>query len=157
MISNTAVRGRQQALRAGFASGLLAAGAMLSLAAIGVGARLPSALSLLSSLSAPLPSAAFLVALHFAYGAFAGALYAAQALRPGAGGGAVFGLALWLVALLVYAPLLGLGVGAARTPLLALVALPPHLVYGVLVGYLIAAPAPESAVEPRRAPRRART
>ena len=152
MIEKAAVRSRQQCLRAGFAAGLLAAGAMLSLAAIGVGSRLPSALSLLGRVEGPMPPAWFLIAIHFAYGAFAGALFAAQALRPGSVRGAVFGVALWLVALLVYAPMLGLGACAIRVPLLALAALPPHLVYGLLVGYLIAAPDPQPAL-PRRAAR----
>ena len=150
MIPKAAERGRQQAMRAGFASGLLAAGAMLSLAALGVGTRVPSPLSLLSMMSAPMPPVAILIAIHFGYGSFAGSLYAAQAHRPSTWGGAIFGVALWLVAILVYAPMLGLGFGAIRVPLLALLALPPHLVFGVLVGYLIAVPKPAPAVDPAR-------
>lgn len=80
----------------------------------------------------------FLLALlfHFGYGALAGALFAAGTHRVTLAAGLFFGLALWGVAVAVYAPLIGLGFVAAHEPALAALALPAHLLYGVTLGAL---------------------
>jgi hypothetical protein len=74
--------------------------------------------------------------LHFGYGALAGALFAAGARRVTVAAGTLFGLALWGVAVAVYAPLIGLGFVAAHEPALAALVLPAHLIYGVTLGAL---------------------
>ncbi len=72
--------------------------------------------------------------VHFGYGALAGALYAAGASRVSLSSGIFFGVALWGVAVAVYAPLIGLGFVASHEPALAVLALPAHLLYGVTLG-----------------------
>jgi hypothetical protein len=74
--------------------------------------------------------------LHFGYGGLAGALYAAGAERPSIASGLFFGLALWGIAVAVYAPLFGLGFIASHQPALAAIILPLHLVYGMTLGAL---------------------
>jgi hypothetical protein len=74
--------------------------------------------------------------LHFAYGALAGALYAAGSSRVSVASGLFFGLALWGVAVAVYAPLIGLGFVTSHEPALAALALPAHLLYGATLGAL---------------------
>lgn len=75
-------------------------------------------------------------ALHFGYGALAGALYAAGSERVNVASGLFFGLALWGVAVAVYAPLIGLGFVTSHEPALAALALPAHLLYGATLGAL---------------------
>jgi uncharacterized membrane protein YagU involved in acid resistance len=79
-----------------------------------------------------------LVALvvHFSYGGVAGAMYTVGARRVSLGSGLCFGAALWAVAVLVYAPLIGLGFAASHEPALAALALPAHLLYGMTLGAL---------------------
>ena len=74
--------------------------------------------------------------LHFGYGALAGALFAAAANRVTVASGLFFGLALWGVAVAVYAPLIGLGFVTSHEPALAALALPAHLLYGATLGAL---------------------
>ena len=74
--------------------------------------------------------------LHFGYGALAGALYAAGSERVNVASGLFFGLALWGVAVAVYAPLIGLGFVTSHEPALAALALPAHLLYGATLGAL---------------------
>lgn len=74
--------------------------------------------------------------LHFGYGALAGALYAAGSNRVNVASGLFFGLALWGVAVAVYAPLIGLGFVTSHEPALAALALPAHLLYGATLGAL---------------------
>ena len=74
--------------------------------------------------------------LHFGYGALAGALFAAATDRVNVAAGLFFGLALWGVAVAVYAPLIGLGFVAAHQPALAAIVLPAHLLYGATLGAL---------------------
>ncbi len=76
------------------------------------------------------------VAAHFVYGALAGGLFTASARAVTIGRAVGFSLALWAVALTVYAPVVGLGFAAGRTPGLALLALPAHVAYGVALGAL---------------------
>jgi hypothetical protein len=74
--------------------------------------------------------------LHFGYGALAGALFAAATDRVNVATGMFFGLALWGVAVAVYAPLIGLGFVTSREPALAALVLPAHLLYGAIIGAL---------------------
>ena len=74
--------------------------------------------------------------LHFGYGALAGALFAGGAERVNVASGLFFGLALWGVAVAVYAPLIGLGFVTSHEPALAALALPAHLLYGATLGAL---------------------
>jgi hypothetical protein len=74
--------------------------------------------------------------LHFGYGALAGALFAAATERVSVASGLFFGLALWGVAVAVYAPLIGLGFVTSHEPALAALALPAHLLYGATLGVL---------------------
>lgn len=74
--------------------------------------------------------------LHFGYGALAGALFAAATERVTVGAGLFFGLALWGVAVAVYAPLIGLGFVSKHEPALAVLVLPAHLLYGATIGAL---------------------
>ena len=76
-------------------------------------------------------------ALHFGYGALAGALYSAGSDRVNVASGLFFGLALWGVAVAIYAPLIGLGFVTSHEPALAALALPAHLLYGATLGALV--------------------
>jgi len=75
--------------------------------------------------------------LHFGYGALAGALFAAGTERINVASGLFFGLALWGVAVAIYAPLIGLGFVTSHEPALAVLALPAHLLYGATLGALV--------------------
>ncbi|MDB4971339.1 MAG: hypothetical protein JWN44_7028 [Myxococcales bacterium] len=111
--------------------------ALLVAAPAFAGQRLPDvAARVLAALQARplLVMAAFLV--HFAYGALAGALFAAGARRINVAAGLFFGLALWGVAVTIYAPLMGLGFIASHQPALAALVLPAHLLYGGALGAL---------------------
>ena len=77
---------------------------------------------------------ALALVVHFGYGALAGAIYATAVARVSVVSGIFFGLALWGVAVAVYAPALGLGFVAGHEPGLAALALPVHLVYGITLG-----------------------
>ena len=72
--------------------------------------------------------------VHFGYGALAGAIYATAVSRVSVVTGIFFGLALWGIAVALYAPALGLGFVAGHEPGLAALALPVHLVYGITLG-----------------------
>jgi len=80
------------------------------------------------------PLSPLMLAAHVAYGAFAGGLYGITVEKSSLARAVAFGFALWGVALLVYAPLCGFGLFAARAPRLAAAALPLHLFWGLLVG-----------------------
>ena len=56
--------------------------------------------------------------------------------RVNVASGLFFGLALWGVAVAVYAPLVGLGFVASHEPALAALLLPAHLLYGATIGAL---------------------
>ena len=77
---------------------------------------------------------ALALVVHFGYGALAGAIYARVMQRVSVVTGIFFGLALWGVAVALYAPALGLGFVAGHEPGLAALALPVHLVYGITLG-----------------------
>jgi len=74
------------------------------------------------------------LAAHLAYGSAAGGLFAASARSVDVTRGVLFSLALWAIAVAVYAPLLGLGFVASHEPALAALALPLHAAYGVTLG-----------------------
>jgi hypothetical protein len=74
---------------------------------------------------------ALAMASHLGYGGLAGALFFGGAQRVTIGGGLLYGLSLWGVAVAVYAPLVGLGFVASQRPSLALWSLPAHLLYGL--------------------------
>ena len=61
---------------------------------------------------------------------------AASTERVNVASGMFFGLALWGVAVAVYAPLVGLGFVASHEPALAALVLPAHLLYGATIGAL---------------------
>lgn len=119
---------------AGLFATLLMTAFALSVPAL-AGGRLPPEVG---RLAARLPGEplVFLAALglHLGYGALAGALFAALAREVNVSRGMLYGLGLWTLAVTVYAPLVGLGYGAAREPALALLALPAHLLYGAALG-----------------------
>lgn len=127
-------------LRAGAAAGTLATilmTALLVAAPALTGAKLPLVLSQIVALVAAHPwwlLAA--LAAHVSYGALAGALYSVATRRVTLASGLFFGLALWGVAVAVYAPLLGLGFVTSHEPALAVLALPAHLLYGGVLGAL---------------------
>jgi hypothetical protein len=101
------------------------------------GARLPDlAERALVALRARPLWVAVAFAVHFGYGALAGALYSAGARRVTIGSGLFFGLGLWGVAVAIYAPLLGLGFLGSHQPALAALVLPAHLLYGGTLGAL---------------------
>jgi hypothetical protein len=77
------------------------------------------------------------LAAHLSYGGLAGALYFGGAARVTIGGGALFGLSLWGMAVSLYAPLFGLGFVASHRPELALWSLPVHLIYGMALGLFV--------------------
>jgi hypothetical protein len=117
-------------LGAGLAATLLMTGAAFSLRVLG--SPLPHELSraLRALRDHPLWLLAAMAA-HLSYGGLGGALYFGGAKRVTLGGGALFGMSLWGVAIAVYAPLVGLGFAAGHRPELALLALPAHLLYGL--------------------------
>jgi putative membrane protein len=77
-------------------------------------------------------------AVHYAFGALAGALYGLLAETvPGvaSGGGTVFGAALWLAADEIGVPAFGLGHSPLKTPASSHIkALASHLVFGLTTG-----------------------
>jgi hypothetical protein len=136
---DVAEQNRQKLLQ-GVAAGTIATVLMTALlvaAPAFLGERLPEvAARVMAALKARplLVMAALLV--HFAYGALAGALFAAGARRINLASGLFFGLALWGVAVAIYAPLIGLGFLTAHAPALSAVVLPAHLLYGGALGAL---------------------
>jgi hypothetical protein len=127
-------------LIAGAAAGTIATilmTALLFAAPSFVGPRLPDVASRVVAAVAARPLWVFLaLVLHLGYGALAGALYQAGARRVTLGSGVFFGLALWGVAVAVYAPLIGLGFVVSHEPALAVLILPAHLLYGGVLGAL---------------------
>jgi len=114
-------------LRAGLAATLLMTGVALVWAP-----RLPGdAAELMRWLGERPPWLLLALGAHLGYGALAGGLYFGGTRRVTVGSAALFGLALWGVAVAVYAPLLGLGFVGARCPELTLLALPAHALYGL--------------------------
>jgi hypothetical protein len=88
--------------------------------------------------------ALFFLALHFIYGGAAGALFSLLSDKPTAPRGLIFGLLLWGVALVVYAPLLSMGFLGRFVPLLGPFLLPSHLLFGATLGFLLAGPPPRA-------------
>ncbi len=130
----------RQKLIAGVAAGTIATIVMTALLVAApalAGARMPeiAARALSAWRARPLLVLVGLV-VHFGYGAFAGALFAAGARRINVTAGLFFGLVLWGVAVAVYAPLVGLGFVASHQPALAALVLPAHLLYGATLGAL---------------------
>jgi hypothetical protein len=130
----------RQRLMRGVAAGTIATVLMTALlvaAPAFTGARVPeiAARAALALKARPL-LVLIAFAVHFAYGALAGALFAAGAERVNVASGLFFGLALWGVAVAVYAPLIGLGFVVSHEPALAALALPAHLLYGATLGAL---------------------
>lgn len=74
--------------------------------------------------------------VHLGYGSLAGALYRVAAERVSLRTGLFFALGLWGVAMTIYAPLFGLGFLASHEPALAVLLLPPHFLYGGVLGAL---------------------
>jgi hypothetical protein len=123
-------------LAVGCVATLLMTGLAMTAPAL-AGPRLPlAAARALTGLRLHSWALALALALHLVYGTLAGALFTASARHISVGRGALYGCALWAVALTVYAPLVGLGFCAARQPGLAALALPPHLLYGLVLGAL---------------------
>lgn len=130
----------RQKLVQGVAAGTIATilmTALLVAAPAFAGARMPEiAATAVAALKARPLLVLIALALHFGYGALAGALFAAAAERVNVASGLFFGLVLWGVAVAVYAPLIGLGFVTSHEPALAALALPPHLLYGATLGAL---------------------
>jgi hypothetical protein len=130
----------RQKLVSGVAAGTIATILMTALLVAApslAGARMPeiAARALAAWKARPLLIAVGMV-LHLGYGALAGALFAVAARRINVTSGLFFGLALWGVAVAVYAPLVGLGFVAKHEPALAAIVLPAHLLYGATLGAL---------------------
>ena len=118
-------------LGAGFAATLLMTGIVFAIPALGNPALPHEITRVMHALvDHPLWLAVALSA-HLAYGGLAGALYFGGAERVTIGGGVLFGLSLWGVAVALYAPLIGLGFVSSHRPELALWSLPVHLIYGM--------------------------
>lgn len=129
---------QRRKIGSGVAAGAIATAVMTTLMAAapllaGAHAQEVSARSTAWLRERPLCLALALV-VHFGYGALAGAIYATAVARISVVSGIFFGLALWGVAVAVYAPALGLGFVAGHEPGLAALALPVHLVYGITLG-----------------------
>ncbi len=124
----------------GVAAGTIATALMTALlvaAPAFTGAHVPEiAARALAALRARPLLCPFALVVHFGYGALAGALFAAATERVNVTSGLFFGLALWGVAVAVYAPLIGLGFVTSHEPALAALALPAHLLYGATLGAL---------------------
>ena len=137
---DVAEENRQKLVR-GIAAGTIATILMTALLVATpafAGARLPemAARALAALRARPLLLMVTFV-LHFGYGALAGALFNVGARRINVVAGLFYGLALWGVAVAVYAPLVGVGFVACREPALAVMALAPHLLYGATLGALV--------------------
>jgi hypothetical protein len=123
----------------GVAAGTIATALMTGLlvAAPAFSGHVPEVAARASSAMRARPLLVFVAfVLHFGYGALAGALFAAATVRVNVASGLFFGLALWGVAVAVYAPLIGLGFVTSHEPALAALALPAHLLYGATLGAL---------------------
>ena len=137
---DVAEENRRKLLR-GVAAGTIATALMTALlvsAPAFTGAHVPE---IAARAAAALRARPFLVllalVLHFGYGALAGALFAAATDRINVLSGLFFGLALWGVAVAIYAPLIGLGFVTSHEPALSVLALPAHLLYGATLGALV--------------------
>ena len=133
------IRVSRRRLVDGAAAGLVATLVMtaLVLAAPALGGRVPEvAERLLAALRAHPLVALVALAVHLAYGSFAGALFVAGSMRISLGRGLAFGVGLWGLAATVYAPLCGLGFLAWSAPGLAAMTIPAHLLYGAALGAL---------------------
>jgi hypothetical protein len=130
----------RQRLIDGMAAGLAATLVMTCAAFLAPrlgGARVTAAASDVLTSAAGHPAwAGLLFVAHLTYGALAGGLFAVGARRPSLGRGAMYGLGLWGVAMVVYAPLVGLGLLASEVPGLGAVLVPLHLLYGLCLAAL---------------------
>jgi hypothetical protein len=127
----------ERSVRAGFRAGLLATLAATGWLALAPRLGLGDAIALLGALHLGVPPLVA-TAAHLGYGAFAGALFAAAAVRSSTGSALAFALALLGVALFVYAPLVGVGPGDPRAAPLFAALLPAHLLYGAVLGGALA-------------------
>jgi hypothetical protein len=118
-------------LGAGVAATLIMTGLLLALPAFHSSSVPYVVTRVLRELAAHPLWLAMALAAHFAYGGLSGAVFFGGARRVTVGGGALFGFGLWGLAMAVYAPLLGLGFVASERPMLALLSLPAHLIYGM--------------------------
>jgi hypothetical protein len=137
----TAMEQRRQRMWSGVAAGTIATilmTALLVAAPAFTGLRVPEVAAQAATAALRARPLLVLIALllHFAYGALAGALFAATTERVNLASGMFFGLALWGVAVAIYAPLVGLGFVASHAPALAVLVLPAHLLYGAIIGAL---------------------
>ena len=125
------MRGRLlDGLGAGLAATLLMTGAAFAFPA--AGSALPYFVTRILRELAEHPTwLALALSAHLGYGGLAGALYYGGARRVTLGGGLLYGLGLWGVAVAVYAPVMGLGFVASQRPILAVWSLPAHLLYGL--------------------------
>jgi hypothetical protein len=130
----------RQRLIDGMAAGLAATLVMTCAAFVAPrlgGARVTAAAGEVLASAAGHPAyAGLLFVAHLAYGCLAGGLFAVGARRPTLGRGALYGLGLWGVAMVVYAPLVGLGLLASDVPGLGAVLAPLHLLYGLCLAAL---------------------
>jgi hypothetical protein len=123
----------------GFAAGTIATFLMTALVVTvpAFGAPVPEvAMRLLRTMRQHPSWLACTLVFHFGYGSLAGALFAIGARHMSVSAGLSFGLLLWTIAIVVYAPLVGLGFAAGKQPALALFALPVHALYGCALGAL---------------------
>jgi hypothetical protein len=121
---------------AGCVATLVMTGVVLAAPALG-GGRLPlRAAEAVGQLRGHPFAALVIFAVHLAYGSLAGGLFAVGARRISIGRSVSFALGLWAVAIVIYAPLTGLGFIASNAPGLAAFALPAHLLYGLALGAL---------------------
>lgn len=75
---------------------------------------------------------------HLAYGGFWGAVLAQTVEPVTVGKGVLLGVGLWLLMQVVFLPYIGWGLfGRVITPMIAVVTLALHLVYGATLGWLL--------------------
>lgn len=102
----------------------------------------PIPLAIVSSIlgeSTPKPLLIGLAILsHLAYGGFWGALLATLTKRVTVGKGVGLGIFLWFVMQITVLPFVGWGIfGSAISPAIAVSTLVLHLIYGVILGWLV--------------------
>lgn len=75
---------------------------------------------------------------HLAFGGFWGAVLAQMVEPVTVGKGILLGIGLWLIMQVVFLPYIGWGLfGTAITPMIAVVTLVLHLIYGATLGWLL--------------------
>jgi len=88
--------------------------------------------------------------LHLGYGGFWGGLLARFSRRLTVGQGVLLGVGLWMLMGVAVLPWLGWGLfGTSQTPKIAVATLVLHLLYGVTLGWALAAHGVTTAEEPR--------